>query len=1859
MKTKTQFTNRILSIVLALVMVAGMLPTISFTASAAEYDGVIGELYYKVDQENNVTTIFGNGALSSVSSLANVMTSNVVIEEGVTSISNYAFRGLVSLEKLTVNGDVTIGNYAFQGCASLETITFMGNVTSVGRNAFQGCASLSNINYYGTTEPSYTNDLSYITLYSSNGVPFCGLTPSNPTAKEGPCSGDHTGWTELSSLTETVPGCYEIKSGGKYYLSDDVRNSTNYRPTIRITCTEEVTLCLNGKTVYHAQSPSAQVISLSDGSTLNLCDCVGTGCIVGEKEILFAYSGATINMYSGTLKDSVKEAVYLLDDASFNMYGGTITGCNTRDEDAAIISYSSAQINIYGGNISGNHKYGISSEGSIYIAGDAKITGNVEGDVYLHEGQIITVGTLTSGADIGVTSAVSGDDIAITGSNTADYSQYFHADNSSYSITNKENKIYLHKHSCAHSATENTITQRCSVCNKHTATATLTADDAVYTGAAITDTATVSYSGDAWSGDEPVLSFENNVNVGTATAKMTAGGATASTTFKINPENISYATVTFDPENGTYNGSAYAPDVTVTFNGATLVKDRDYTLSWDKSGFTNADSYTVTVTGKGNFTGTKTATFSIAPVKLDETNTVVTLDQNKFVYNGTAHKPKVTVTFNGATLREGVDYEVLYLEALMVSNGKPTRWFGYGDTSVDCINASDHYYAVVMGKGNYYTADNLTLYANFVVEKATVTEPAVASKPYSGSVQTADIADTELYTVGQNNGGIDAGNYDVVLKLKDSANYRWATADGAEITLQFKIIQARNAWAKTPNIIGWTYGKTPNTPVGEARFGTIEVLYSGTANDGTTYDSYTPPTKAGTYVAMFSVNGTANYEPIGEHVKFTIAKATYNMNGAKWNYREPFRYDGKEHKVEVVGLPAGVTVEGYENNTAIAVGDYYADVSLAYDADNYNAPTINKLGWTIYNDWTPTEYNVNGSGWMNKDFVISAKSGYKVSLTNTANGTWQDALTYSAETEVGSVTFYLKNETDGTISLAKTETYKLDKTDPTGRVEFVERTGWEKFVNTITFGLFYKEEVTVKTTASDNLSGVAKIEYAYSNEAKTLDEVKTITDWTEYNGEFGVTLKDAKKFVYFVRITDKAGNVTYLSTDGAEYDTTAPVLYGIENGGVYHGDKVFKAMDDNFLKIEVDGVDITNTTEGDNEFKIVADNAEHTVTVTDKAGNVTEYKITVYKKYMVTYTDGDGGSYEKEFKYGEVITIPTNEFFKDTFRKTGHAIKEWHGYTEGMTMPLKDLTFTAVYVPCEYTVTFEENGGEEINPITVTFGEKYGSLPSSAITGLSGGNKNWYLVDADGNVTETNIKNLTIVSTARDHKLFIKRNVLVPSVSIALTVPGGISDGYQYYIPGASTRVLTATIGNMNTDVLDYTYQWYKDGTLIEGAASNVLTLDGNVSDSGTYKVEVTAKLKDGTNIVVGSDTATASKEQKVKILHATNTLRYDANGGEGGPQSSYTGGTSLNVSDDEPSREHHDFIGWSTAPDGTGDSYKAEDAYTFANDNGNGGCEVTLYAQWKLVEYTVTYMADGESVSTETVGHGKDATLPAIPEKDGCIGKWDSDGKNITGDTTITAVYTAIPVVKPDEVKPEDKAELEDTKKQLEDMLDDDSYTDDDKKDIQDAIDDIDDALEVIGNVEEVEETISKLPVVDTVKPDDEETIKAITDAQTAYNALSDYGKSLVDEATKATLDKLAAALVAYDIIEGDGSSWTEDSDHNITFVVNGLFSKFVGIKVDGKDVDKANYEVKAGSTIITLKASYLDTLAVGEHTITVVYTDGSTDGTFNVHAKANSPATGDNSHMFLWIALLFISGGAVITLTVVDRKRRMASKR
>ena len=115
----------------------------------------------------------------------------------------------------------------------------------------------------------------------------------------------------------------------------------------------------------------------------------------------------------------------------------------------------------------------------------------------------------------------------------------------------------------------------------------------------------------------------------------------------------------------------------------------------------------------------------------------------------------------------------------------------------------------------------------------------------------------------------------------------------------------------------------------------------------------------------------------------------------------------------------------------------------------------------------------------------------------------------------------------------------------------------------------------------------------------------------------------------------------------------------------------------------------------------------------------------------------------------------------------------------------------------------------------------------------------------------------------------------------------------------------------------------------------------------------------------------------------------------------------------------------------------------------------------------------------------------------------------------------------------------------------------------------------------------------------------------------------------------------VDYEIIEGEDKTWTLDSDGNLTMKGNGDFSKFVGVKVDGKLIDAKNYTAKEGSTIIILKAEYLNTLSVGKHTFEIVWNDGSASTSFTIKegGSVDAPNTGDTTNP-LWFILLLVSG-------------------
>ena len=111
------------------------------------------------------------------------------------------------------------------------------------------------------------------------------------------------------------------------------------------------------------------------------------------------------------------------------------------------------------------------------------------------------------------------------------------------------------------------------------------------------------------------------------------------------------------------------------------------------------------------------------------------------------------------------------------------------------------------------------------------------------------------------------------------------------------------------------------------------------------------------------------------------------------------------------------------------------------------------------------------------------------------------------------------------------------------------------------------------------------------------------------------------------------------------------------------------------------------------------------------------------------------------------------------------------------------------------------------------------------------------------------------------------------------------------------------------------------------------------------------------------------------------------------------------------------------------------------------------------------------------------------------------------------------------------------------------------------------------------------------------------------------------------------------YTITKGDAAKWTLKSTKTLSFTASGDFDKFVGLSVDGKRISESQYTAKKGSTVITLKSSYLNTLKKGEHTITIHFEDGKAEGSFTVLAASSdgNPNTGDNIH--LWAALLFVS--------------------
>ena len=195
-----------------------------------------------------------------------------------------------------------------------------------------------------------------------------------------------------------------------------------------------------------------------------------------------------------------------------------------------------------------------------------------------------------------------------------------------------------------------------------------------------------------------------------------------------------------------------------------------------------------------------------------------------------------------------------------------------------------------------------------------------------------------------------------------------------------------------------------------------------------------------------------------------------------------------------------------------------------------------------------------------------------------------------------------------------------DTEKPTGEIK-ISGNSWKAFLNNITFGLFFKDTQTVTITAADNSGETVTVEYLLSNKELTKAELDGMT-FTAYTAPFGIDPDN--EYIIYVRLTDTAGNMDYICSDGIVLDGTSPVITGIENGKTYCEAQTVTVDEKYVDTVTVNGTEVTLDENG--SFTLAPVEGGQRIIVTDKAGNTAEMTVTVNDGH--TYGDwtsnGDG-----------------------------------------------------------------------------------------------------------------------------------------------------------------------------------------------------------------------------------------------------------------------------------------------------------------------------------------------------------------------------------------------------------------------------------------------------------------------------------------------------------------------------------------------------------------------------------------------------------------------------------------------------------
>ena len=524
-------------------------------------------------------TALGRSAFESCSKL----TGDLIIPEGITEINYSTFKSCSSLNGiLQLPSDITtIGQYAFQDCTSLcGALTIPDKVKVIEDDAFNGCSGFTVI----------TLGKSITTIKSSAFRDCTGLTGSLefPTTVT---SIELGAFYNCSGLTGTLIIPMSVDALGTKWMIGPFDGCVGLENIVlhsglALNCDYVFDECDNA-TFYVVKGSEAEEYVLKNHPNNGLryiTDEKIAAIISGEYELPKAISRAIIyaipvQTYTG---NAIKPLVTII-------YNGENL---TKDKDYTVAYKNNVNV----------------GTGTVIISGIGQFTDTVSKTFKINRASI-SEATITGVANKTYTGTAQtqnpkiklGDRIL---TRETDYTLYYanntNAGIATITITGIGNY-------------EGEITKSFTIAPVSMSSAEVTEiSSKTYTGEALTQTPKVTIGSDMLILDtDYTVSYSNNTNAGTARITITGIGnfkGVVSKNFLINPVPISSAVAT-GISGKTYTGKALTQTPTVTLNSKTLTLDTDYVLSYSNN--TNVGTATVTIIGKGNYTGTKSSSFTI------------------------------------------------------------------------------------------------------------------------------------------------------------------------------------------------------------------------------------------------------------------------------------------------------------------------------------------------------------------------------------------------------------------------------------------------------------------------------------------------------------------------------------------------------------------------------------------------------------------------------------------------------------------------------------------------------------------------------------------------------------------------------------------------------------------------------------------------------------------------------------------------------------------------------------------------------------------------------------------------------------------------------------------------------------------------------------------------------------------------------------------------------------------------------------------------------------------------------------------------------------------------------------------------